>query len=60
MISAAPLCQTNGLGSSFQCSTHEVIAAPSSLVDRWAPRRNLSYLVVSSASQRSMRVIHEV
>ena len=57
-ISSAVLCQTKGVGSSFQWSIQPVIDASRSLVERCVPLR--SHLLVSSANQRSTRFSHEL
>jgi hypothetical protein len=57
-ISSALLCQTKGVGSSFQWSIHVVMATSSPLVERCVPRRN--HLLVSSANHRSTRFSHEL
>jgi hypothetical protein len=48
------LCQTKGLGRSFQFVIQVRMEAVSSFTDRWVPRR--SHLLVSSANQRIDRV----
>lgn len=58
MISSAVLCQTNGLGSSFQWSAHSSMVST-----RWATLGKLerrSCLSVSSLNQRSTRFSHEL
>jgi hypothetical protein len=50
-ISSAVLCQTNGLGLSFQLVIRVRIEATSSRRERWLPR--LVQFVVSSANRRS-------
>src|SRR5213596_846670 len=57
-ISSAVLVQTNGLGLSFQVSIQARMSALSWRTERCVPRR--SFLVVSSANQRSTRFNHEL
>src|SRR3954462_95620 len=57
-IWSAVLVQTKGLGSSFQVSIQARMSALRSRTERCAPRR--SFLVVSSAYQRSTRLSHEL
>jgi hypothetical protein len=57
-ISSALLCQTNGLGLSFQLVIQVRIEATSSRTERWALR--LIHFVVSSANQRSTRFSQEL
>jgi len=52
------LCQTNGLGLSFQLVIQVRIEATSSRTERWALR--LIHFVVSSANQRSTRFSQEL
>src|SRR5712664_4536058 len=56
-ISSADLVQTNGVGSSLWMSMYSRMAASSSLTLRNTPRR--IRLLVSSANQRSIRLIHQ-
>jgi hypothetical protein len=44
-ICSAHLCQTKGVGSSFQAAAHASMSAASSLTEQWAER--WSFLVVS-------------
>ena len=57
MISSACLCQTKGLGSSFQCSAQISMASMRCGTEVKAPRR--SRRSVSSLNQRSMRFNHD-
>ena len=57
-ISSALLCQTNGLGLSFQLVIQVRIEATRSRTERWALR--LIHFVVSSANQRSTRLSQEL
>jgi len=51
-MSSAVLCQTNGLGLSFQLAIQVRIERTRSRTEWWVPR--LIHLVVSSANQRSI------
>src|SRR3954464_11014496 len=57
-ISSAVLRQTKGRGSSFQWATHWSMSRRRSATLWWVERR--SFLLVSSANQRSTWLIHEL